>query len=38
MDYKELINAWLDLLVDFLRLVGLDEAADELASKIVMPL
>ena len=38
MDYKELINAWLGLLVDFLRLVGLDEAADELASKIVMPL
>ena len=38
MDYKELINAWLDLLVDFLRLVGLDDAADELASKIVMPL
>ena len=38
MDYKELINAWLGLLVDFLRLVGLDEAADELANKIVMPL
>jgi len=38
MDIKALINAWLGVLVDFLRLVGLDDAADELASKIVMPL
>ncbi len=37
-DIKALINAWLGVLVDFLRLVGLDNIADELASKIVMPL
>lgn len=38
MDIKALVNAWLGVLVDFLRLVGLDDVADELASKIVMPL
>ncbi len=37
-DIKALINAWLSVLVDFLRLVGLENIADELASKIVMPL
>ena len=38
MDIKALINSWLGLLVDFFRLVGLNDVADELASKIVMPL
>ncbi len=38
MDIKALINAWLSLFVDFLRLVGLDNVADEIANKIVMPL
>lgn len=38
MDYKAIINMWLGLLVDFFRLVGLNNAADDLASKIVMPL
>ncbi len=37
-DIKALINAWLGVLVDFLRLVGLEDLADDLASKIVMPL
>lgn len=37
-DIKALINAWLGVLVDFLNLVGLEEAAEVLASKIVMPL
>ena len=37
-DIKALINAWLGVLVDFLRLVGLNDIADEIANKIVMPL
>ncbi len=37
-DIKALINAWLGVLVDFLNLVGLEEAANAIASKIVMPL
>jgi len=37
-EIKALINGWLSVLVDFLRLVGLDEYADEIANKIVMPL
>ena len=32
------IMAWLDVVVDFLRLVGLNDLADDIASKIVMPL
>lgn len=38
MDIKALVYAWLGLFVDFLRLVGLDDVADEIANKIVMPL
>lgn len=38
MDIEALIYAWLGVLVDFLRLVGLDTIADEIANKIVMPL
>lgn len=38
MDLNAMIMAWLGLLVDFLRLVGLDTVADEIANKIVMPL
>ncbi len=38
MDVKALVMAWVDLFVDFLRLVGLDNVADEISNKIVMPL
>ena len=38
MELKEFIMAWADLFIDFLRLVGLDNVADEISSKIVMPL
>lgn len=38
MELKEFIMAWVDVILDFLRLVGLEDAADEIANKIVMPL
>ena len=38
MDVKALVMSFIDLALDFLRLVGLDNVADEIASKIVMPL
>ncbi len=38
MDVKALVMQWIDLALDFLRLVGLEKVADEIASKIVMPL
>ena len=38
MDIKELIMSWVSVMLDFLRLVGLNDVADEIASKIVMPL
>ena len=38
MDVKAFVMQWIDLALDFLRLVGLDNVADEIASKIVMPL
>ena len=38
MDLKAFIMQWVDLAVDFLRLVGLNDVADAIASKIVMPL
>ncbi len=38
MDVKALVLSFVDLALDFLRLVGLDNIADEIASKIVMPL
>ncbi len=38
MDIKELVMSWISLLLDFFRMVGLDEVADEIANKIVMPL
>lgn len=38
MDIKELVMSWLALFIDFLRLVGLNDVADEIANKIVMPL
>ena len=38
MDLKAFVMQWIDLVLDFLRLVGLDNVADEIASKIVMPL
>lgn len=37
-DIKALIMAWVDVMIDFLRLVGLNDIADEIANKIVMPL
>ena len=38
MDLKAFVMQWIDLALDFLRLVGLENVADEIASKIVMPL
>lgn len=38
MDLKAFVMQWIDLAIDFLRLVGLDNIADEISSKIVMPL
>ncbi len=38
MDVKELVMSFIDLALDFLRLVGLNDVADEIANKIVMPL
>ena len=38
MDVKALVMAWISLWVDFLRLVGLNDVADEISNKIVMPL
>ena len=38
MDVKAFVMQWIDLALDFLRLVGLGNVADEIASKIVMPL
>lgn len=38
MDVKAMVMAWIDLFLDFLRLVGLEDIADTIASKIVMPL
>lgn len=38
MDTKTMVMAFIDLFLDFLRLVGLDNVADEIANKIVMPL
>ena len=38
MEPKAIVMAFIDLALDFLRLVGLDNVADEIASKIVMPL
>lgn len=38
MDTKAMVMAFVDLFLDFLRLVGLDNVADEISSKIVMPL
>ncbi len=38
MDLNAMIMAWLGPPVAFLRLVGLDTVADEIANKIVMPL
>lgn len=37
-DIKALIMSWIDVMIDFLRLVGLNDLADEIANKIVMPL
>ena len=37
-ELQSFIMAWLDVVVDFLRLVGLNDLADDIASKIVMPL
>lgn len=38
MDIKEMVMSWLSLFIDFLRMVGLNDVADEIANKIVMPL
>ncbi len=38
MDVKTMVLSFIDLFLDFLRLVGLDNVADEIAGKIVMPL
>ena len=38
MDLKAFVMQWIDLDLDFLRLVGLNDVADEIANKIVMPL
>lgn len=38
MDLKAFVMQWIDLALDFLRLVGLNDVADEIANKIVMPL
>lgn len=38
MDIKELVMSWLALFIDFLRMVGLEDVADEISNKIVMPL
>ncbi len=38
MDVKTMVLSFIDLFLDFLRLVGLDNVADEIANKIVMPL
>ena len=38
MDLKEFIMGWVNVIFDFLRLVGLNDVADEIANKIVMPL
>lgn len=34
MDYKALIRAWLDLLADFCRIVGLDKIADDIDAQL----
>lgn len=38
MDVKEMVMSFIGLFLDFLRLVGLDDVADEISNKIVMPL
>lgn len=38
MDVRALVMQWIDLAIDFLRLVGLNDVADEISNKIVMPL
>jgi hypothetical protein len=38
MELRAFVMQWIDLVIDFLRLVGLDKVADEISSKIVMPL
>ncbi len=38
MDIKALVMSWISLFIDFLRIVGLDDVADEISNKIVMPL
>lgn len=38
MDIRALVMSWISLFIDFLRLVGLNDVADEIANKIVMPL
>lgn len=38
MDIKELVMSWISLFIDFLRMVGLEDVADEISNKIVMPL
>jgi hypothetical protein len=38
MDIKAMVMSFLGLFIDFLRLIGQDAIADEIANKIVMPL
>lgn len=38
METKELVMRFIDLALDFIRLIGFADIADEIANKIVMPL
>ena len=38
MEPKAIVMAFIDLALDFIRLIGYADIADEIANKIVMPL